>query len=101
MTTFSTRLSDTQIEQLAHCRAKARLGWLWHAFVFLAVNLLLAAIALAHGQAPRPFGIATLVWGFGLAMHGLSVLLHGSGAALVERMVARERERLLAQRDPW
>lgn len=101
MTIFGTRLTDLQIEDLAQRRAKARIGWLTHAFVFVAVNLLLAAIALASGHAPRPFGVTTLAWGFGLAMHGLSVLLHGSGASLVERMVARERERLLAQRDPW
>lgn len=101
MTASSTRLTDTQIEDLAHRRARARLGWLTHAFVFLAVNLLLAAIAVAHGHAPRLFGVATLAWGFGLAMHGLSVLASGNGAALLDRLVARERARLLAQRDAW
>lgn len=101
MTATTTRLTDTQIEELAHRRARARLGWLTHASVFLAVNLLLAAIALAHGHAPRLFGVATLAWGFGLAMHGVSVLARGNGAALVDRLVARERARLLAQRDAW
>lgn len=101
MTAFTAPLTDPQIEQLAYRRAKARVGWLTHAAVFLAVNLLLAAIALATGQAPRPFGVATLAWGFGLAMHGVAVLLHGSGAAMVDRMAVRERARLLAQRDPW
>ena len=101
MTAFTARLTDDQLEQLAYRRAKARVGWLTHAAVFLAVNLLLAAIALASGHAPRPFGVATLAWAFGLAMHGVAVLAQGSGAALVDRMVARERARLQAQRDPW
>lgn len=99
--TTSTRLTDDQLEQLAYRRAKARVGWLTHAAVFVAVNLLLAAIALATGHAPRPFGVATLAWGFGLAMHGVAVLLHGSGASLLDRLAARERARLVAQRDPW
>lgn len=101
MTASSTRLTDSQIDDLAQRRARARLGWLTHAFVFVAVNLLLAAIAVAHGHAPRLFGVATLAWGFGLAMHGVSVLLRGGGAALADRMVARERARLLSQRDAW
>ncbi|WP_427911621.1 2TM domain-containing protein [Ramlibacter sp. MMS24-I3-19] len=101
MTAFATRLTDTEIEDLARRRARARIGWLTHAFVFLAVHLLLAAIALASGHAPRLFGVGTLAWGFGLAMHGVSVLVHGSGTALVDRLVARERARLLAHRDPW
>jgi len=101
MTASTIRLTDDQLEELAYRRAKARVGWITHAAVFLGVNLLLAAVALANGHAPRPFGVATLAWGFGLAMHGVAVLMHGSGAALVERLVARERARLVAQRDPW
>ena len=101
MTASTTRLTDDQLEQLAYRRAKARVGWITHAAVFLGVNLLLAAVALANGHAPRPFGVATLAWGFGLAMHGASVLAHGNGAALLDRLVARERARLLAQRDAW
>ena len=101
MTTFTARLTDDQLERLAYRRARARMGWITHAVVFVAVNLLLAAIPLATGHAPRAFGIATLAWGFGLAMHGLAVLASGSGAALIDRMAARERARLVAQRDPW
>ena len=101
MTAFTAHLTDDQLEQLAYRGARARIGWLTHAAVFLAVNLLLAAIAIANGHAPRPFGVATLAWGFGLAMHGVAVLTHGSGAGFVERMVARERARLQARRDPW
>lgn len=101
MTTSTAHLTDDQLEQLAYRRAKARMGWLTHAAVFLGINLLLAAIALTTGRPPRPLGVATLAWGFGLAMHGVAVLVHGSGASLLDRLVARERARLVARRDPW
>ncbi len=37
-------LASDALERLAHKRAKMRLGWLTHAFVFVAVNLLLAPL---------------------------------------------------------
>ena len=94
-----SRMTDAQIEALARRRANARLGWLTHAFVFIGVNLFLVSIALAHGRAPRILGIGTLAWAFALGMHGIAVL--GIGSALLDRLVARERTRLVAQRDPW
>ena len=96
-----TRLTDTELEQLARRRANARMGWIAHACVFLAVNLLHASLALAHGRAPWTIGIGMLAWAFALAMHGAAVFVFGNGSSLAERMVARERERLQAQRDPW
>ena len=85
-------------ERLARRRTAMRLGWIIHALVFVAVNLLLASISIASGRhwAVFPF----LGWGLGLAIHGAVVLLALPGSSLVERMVQRERERL-AQRDPW
>lgn len=100
MTTLANDLTDAQIETLARHRASASLGWLTHAFAFVGINLFLATIALANGHA-RPFGIATFAWAFGLAVHGVVVLARGRGASLAERLVARQRARLLAERDPW
>jgi len=96
-----THLSDTEIEHLARRRANARLGWIAHACVFLAVNLLHVAIAFSHGRLPGPIGVGMLAWAFGLALHGAFVGVFGAGGRLTERLVARERARLLAQRDPW
>jgi hypothetical protein len=96
-----TPLNDTEIEVLARRRANARMGWIAHACVFLAVNLLHVAIAFSHGRLPTPIGIGMLAWAFGLAMHAGWVFAFGNGSSLAERLIARERARLQAQRDPW
>jgi len=75
-----------------------RLGWLIHATVFVAVNVLLATLSLGSGRSWAAFPF--LGWGLGLAIHGAVVLLALPGSSLMERMVQRERERLAA-RDPW
>jgi len=86
------------LEALARRRAGMRMGWMIHATVFVAVNLLLGLLSLLSGRywAVFPF----FGWGIGLAIHGAVVLLALPGGGLMERMVKRERERL-AQRDPW
>lgn len=96
-----TSLADADIERLARRRAKARMGWITHAGVFLGVNLLHGAVALAHGRSAAPLGVFMLAWAIGLAMHGALIVAFGSGSGLHEWLVARERARLLAQRDPW
>jgi hypothetical protein len=92
-------LSDDQIERLARKRAGMRMGWIIHAAVFVAVNALLAFIALGSGRtwAIYPF----LGWGLGLAIHGAVVLAALPGSGLMERLVNEERRRLAARRDPW
>jgi hypothetical protein len=92
-------LSDSELERLARKRAGMRLGWMIHAAVFVAVNLLLAVISLGAGRhwAVYPF----LGWGLGLALHGAVVLAALPGTGLMERLVERERRRLAALRDPW
>ncbi len=96
--TYST-LSPERIEQLAHKRASAKLGWLMHAAVYLAVNTGLVLASVASGKAWAVFPL--LGWGIGLAAHGAAVWLVAPGAALHERLLARERARLAPQRDPW
>lgn len=84
--------TDEQIETIARKRAKAKMGWLIHAFVYLCVNggwLLMAAM---HD---RPYRwAATLGWGFGLALHGFSVWFLRPGNAFLERMIEHERQQL-------
>lgn len=90
--------SDIELERLARKRAGMRMGWLIHATVFVAVNLLLAALSFGTG---RHWAIFPFVgWGIGLAIHGVVVLTSLRGAGLMERMVEQERRRL-AGRDPW
>lgn len=92
-------MQTQDIDRLARRRAGAKLGWYIHALVFIAVNLLLAVVSAAGGRhwAVFPF----FGWGLGLAIHGLVVFLLTGGAGLHEKLVARERERLSLQRDPW
>ncbi len=88
-------LSD-DLEKLARRRAGMRMGWLIHATVFVAVNLLLAVLSASSGRswAIYPF----FGWGLGLAIHGAVVFLGAGGFGLKQKMVQRERERLIAQR---
>ena len=95
----TTALQDPALEQLARKRASAKLGWYIHASVYVAVNLLLAALAAMSGRHWAVF--PAVGWGIGLAVHGVMVFLVTGGAGLHERLVQRERSRLTSQRDPW
>ena len=95
----ATALQDPALEQLARKRASAKLGWYIHASVYVAVNLLLAALAAMSGRHWAVF--PAVGWGIGLAVHGAVVFLVTGGAGLLERLVQRERSRLTSQRDPW
>ena len=87
------------IEYQARRRAGAKMGWYIHAVVYLAVNVLQAVLSAASG---RPWAVfPAFGWGLGLAIHGLVVFVLTGGAGLHDKLVARERERLSLQRDPW
>jgi len=89
-----TPLSNEEIERLAHKHAGAKLGWYIHATVYVLVNLFIFAAAY-FGLRERPWNpYATLGWGLGLALHGVSVFVLGKGSGLRERLVQQERERL-------
>jgi len=92
-------LSEAELERLARKRAGMRAGWMIHGAVFVAVNALLAFLALSAGRtwAIYPF----LGWGLGLAIHGAVVLAALPGSGWMEDLVARERARLSARREPW
>ncbi|AMO21990.1 hypothetical protein GCM10027034_22650 [Ramlibacter solisilvae] len=92
-------MDSQQIERIARKRAGAKMGWYIHAGVYLAVNLTLAAIAAASGRGWVVF--PALGWGLGLAIHGVVVFLVAGSGGLHDKLVARERERLALQRDPW
>jgi hypothetical protein len=91
--------SDAALEATARRRAAARLGWYVHAFVYLVVNTVLAALSLGTGHHWAIF--PALGWGLGLLMHGLGVWLALGGGGLQQRLLEQERARLTSQRDPW
>lgn len=88
-------MTPDDIEQLARRRAGAKLGWYVHAAAFVVVNLVLFSMS-RYGFGSRPWSVFPLLgWGLGLALHGISVFVLGTGSGLRERMVQKERERLL------
>jgi hypothetical protein len=92
-------MTPDDLDQLARKRAGAKLGWYTHAAAFTVVNLALFAMS-RYGFGDRPWSVYPLLgWGLGLALHGISVFLLGSGSNLKERMVQKERERLLREQD--
>jgi hypothetical protein len=93
-------LSNDDIDRLARRRAGAKLGWYTHAAVYLIVNLFLFALS-EYALGERRWSIYPMLgWGLGLALHGVAVFVLGSGSALRERMIDRERERLRRERGP-
>ncbi|MFN4120167.1 2TM domain-containing protein [Acidovorax sp.] len=92
-------LSTEEIEALARKRAGAKLGWYTHAAAFAVVNLALFGMS-RYGFGDRPWSVYPLLgWGLGLALHGISVFVLGTGNGLRERMVQKERERLQREQD--
>ena len=87
-------LTPEAIERVARRRAGAKLGWYMHAVVYVLVNLVIFSIS-RYGFGSRPWSVFPLLgWGLGLALHGISVFVLGTGSGLRERMVQKERERL-------
>jgi hypothetical protein len=96
---MSLKLSPEEIDKLARKRAGAKMGWYIHATVYVLVNLMLFAIS-EFGPGQKRWSIYPLLgWGLGLALHGVSVFLLGTGAGFRERLVERERQRLLREQD--
>ncbi|MES2952627.1 MAG: 2TM domain-containing protein [Pseudomonadota bacterium] len=94
-----TPLSPEEIDRLARKRAGAKLGWFIHATVFVVVNLVIFSMS-KYGFGERSWSIKPFLgWGLGLALHGASVWLLGSGSGLRERMVQKERDRLQREHD--
>ena len=92
-------LSPEEIDHLARRRAGAKLGWYMHACVYVAVNVALFAM-WRYGVRHTPWSLyPALGWGVGLALHGVSVFFLGRGSAFRERLVERERERLLREQE--
>jgi hypothetical protein len=93
-----TPLSTEELDRLARRRAGAKLGWYTHAAVYVAVNLYLYAMS-QYAFGSRHWSVFPLLgWGLGLALHGVSVFVLGSGSGLRERLERKEREKLLRER---
>ncbi|MBP6406360.1 MAG: 2TM domain-containing protein [Ramlibacter sp.] len=93
-------LSPEEIDALARKRAGAKLGWYAHATVYVLANIVIFAMS-RYAFGTRPWSVFPLLgWGLGLALHGVSVFILGSGSNLRERLVQQERERIQRQQGP-
>jgi hypothetical protein len=92
-------MQTVDIERIARRRAGAKLGWYIHACVYIAVNLGLATLSALSGRHWAIF--PAFGWGLGLAIHGIVVFFVAGGGGVLDGLVARERSRLAAQKDPW
>jgi hypothetical protein len=91
------QLSPEEIDRIARKRANAKMGWFIHAAVYLTVNAFIF-LRSEYMFGTRSWSMGPVLgWGLGLALHGISVFVLGKGSGLRERMVQKERERLLRQ----
>jgi hypothetical protein len=82
------------IDRMARRRVAARMGWITHATVYVLVNAALAVAAFSTG---RNWAIyPALGWGLGLVIHGLAVYLAPARDNLRKRMIASEKQKLMA-----
>lgn len=95
---MTTPLSDEEIDRMASKRAGAKLGWYLHALIYVTVNLALFALSDQAWGTRRWSIFPVLGWGLGLVLHGVAVFLLGAGSGLRQRMVDKERERILRER---
>ena len=91
-------MTPEDIDRLAHRRAERKMGWYIHAFVYIAVNIGLAALSAFNGRTWAIF--PALGWGLGLLVHGLVVFVAPPGSGFRDRLVQREREHLQQQNKP-
>ena len=73
-------MNTQQLERIARRRAGAKMGWYLHASVYIAVNLLLAALSIMNGRDTAVF--PALGWGIGLVIHGFVVFMVNGGGGL-------------------
>ncbi|HEY1954652.1 MAG TPA: 2TM domain-containing protein [Polyangiaceae bacterium] len=92
----AARATDAQL--VATWKRRARLRFARHFVVYFLVNALLALINFLTTPSFPWFGIVTLGWGIGIAMHFMSVFF-----ADEERVLERERRRAekRARREKW
>ena len=91
-------MEHNDLVRIARRRAAAKFGFMIHLTVFVAVNAMLFFINQRTTPGVSWFAFPLGGWAIGLAIHGLLVMLSGSG--LRERMVESELRRLQAAHNP-
>jgi hypothetical protein len=92
----TAKIPPEQIERIAIRRVKAKMGWFFHATIYVCVNAFLIAASLLQGRNWHWFSM--LGWGLGLTIHSAAVWFKASdtGSQWRDRMIAKERASLEA-----
>lgn len=85
--------TSADIDRLARRRARVKMGFFTHAIVYAAVITGLTVLSFGRGQTWSLWPAAG--WGLGLLMHGLGAFGFGPGSSWEDRLVERERKRLM------
>ena len=86
--------TESDLRQKARDRVGAKLSFLVHLAVYIAVNVFLVAINLLSTPEHLWFYWPLLGWGIGLLIHGAVVLFYVKWTSLVGRMEERELRKL-------
>lgn len=91
-------MKDIDLLRIARRRASAKLGFMIHFTVFVAVNAMLFLINQRTTPGLAWFAFPLGGWAVGLTIHGLAVFVSGSG--LRDYLVAAELRRLETRNGP-
>lgn len=86
---------EREVRKKALTRARAKLGFAWHAAVYALTNLALFAIARSYTPDSSWFVWPLAGWGAALGFHAFAVF---QGAGLSDDLVEREVQRELRRR---
>lgn len=86
---------EQSIRHKAQSRVRRKLGFYWHAAVFVLANAAMIAINLQHSPGYLWFVWPLCGWGAALALHGFATF---QGAGMSEAMIEAEVQRELAKR---
>jgi hypothetical protein len=84
---------DTELETLAKTRVQARMGFVIHLLMYLAVNAGLFAIWYSTGRGYPWFLWPLIGWGIGIVGHTLTMLF-GPGSTFEQHALGREIRRM-------
>lgn len=87
-------MNETELREAAAKRVDARIGFLIHAVIYVAVNAGMAISGLLSGQITQSFLWCAGAWTVALVIQGIAVF--GDGAHLRSRAIEAELGRLRA-----
>ncbi len=91
-------MEEQQAYRQAQKRVAAKFGFFIHLSAYVIVNLALVAINLMTTPQYFWFIWPLMGWGIGIAFHALATFLFFGGSSLKQRMIQKEKDRLLQEK---